>query len=127
MEGLNMRTTSSLEGVNSIIQKSFPKITTIFKFAESLRMYEATKATDLYQIGNGQITNPQLERRRKADKERDKKIKYFTAELNSGNISIADFLLSMSDKDIQPPSGTYEVLISKLNHSPTLFHLFSLQ
>lgn len=98
-----MRTTSSLEGLNSVIQKTFPKTTTIFKFAESLRLYEASKSTDLYQISTGQITTPQLERRRKADRERDEKIKYLSAELNNGYISIVQFLVSMSEKDILPP------------------------
>lgn len=102
-----MRTTSSLEALNSVIQKTFPKKTTIFKFAESLRLLESIKATDLYQIGIGKITSPQLERRKAEDKERDKKIKYFTDKLYDGDISVAEFLLEMSDKDILITDGTF--------------------
>lgn len=119
-----MRTTSSLEGVNSVIQKSFPARTTIFKFAESLRLYEAMKSTDLYQISTGEINTPQLQRRRTADRERNEKIEFLTKEFNNGNISVADFLVSMSDKDILPPSGTYAEQTSKLNNPSTYSSFF---
>lgn len=97
-----MRTTSSLEGLNSVIHALFPKKPTIFKFAKNLRLFEASKATDLYQISTGSITTPKLERKRKADRDRDEKIKNLTAELNKENISVTDFLVFMSEEDTLP-------------------------
>lgn len=105
-----MRTTSSIEGLNSVIQKSFPSRTTIFKFIESLKLHEATKATDLYQISEGQITNPQLERRRKTDRQREQKIEFVTNALNAGDISVSDFLVAMSEDDILDFDGTFNFL-----------------
>lgn len=105
-----MRTTSSVEGLNSVIQRSFPAKTHIFKFVDSLKMFEAIKSTDLYQLSTGEITSEQLERRRAVDKKRDEKIKYFSGKLNIGEISIASFLQAMSSKDILPPVGVYYLL-----------------
>lgn len=68
-------------------------------------MHEATKTTDLYQIFRDEITNPKLYRKKKADRERDEKIKHFTPMVKSGLISVAEFLEIMSGKDILPPVG----------------------
>lgn len=94
-----MRTTSSIEGLNSVIQRSFPSRTTIFKFVESLKLHEATKSTDLYQISEGQVTNPQLERRRESDRQREQKIKVVTNALHAGDISVSEFLVAMYEED----------------------------
>lgn len=102
---LNMRTTSSVESVNSVIQRRFPDRTNIFKFAEALKMYEAIRATDLYQLSRSDITTPNLARKRTEDRARDDKIKRYSDSLKEGQISIAKFLDEMSAKDILPPNG----------------------
>ncbi|XP_031626897.1 uncharacterized protein LOC116343127 [Contarinia nasturtii] len=71
---LNMRTTSSLEGMNSVIQNSFSSNQNIYSFIEQLRLHESIKSSDLYQLSRSEITNKQLERRRTEDKVRDEKI-----------------------------------------------------
>lgn len=85
-----MRTTSSLEAINSAIQRSFPGQTNIFKFIESLRLYEARKSEDLYKLSTNEILDKQLQRKRAVDRER-KKISYFTAQLKNGDISVSCF------------------------------------
>lgn len=100
-----MRTTSSLEAINSVIQRSFPGQTNIYKFIESLRLYESRKSEDLYKMSTSGISNRQLERKRAVDKEREEKILYFTTQLKNGEISTSLFLESMSGKDVLPPVG----------------------
>lgn len=98
-----MRTTSSEESLNSVMQRRFSKRTTIFRFALDIQMHESIKATDLYQLSKNNILSPQLQRKRQEDRERDEKIKYFSALLNNNSISVAYFLKAMSRKDILPP------------------------
>lgn len=103
-----MRTTSSLESMNSAIQRKLSKRTNIFRFSKDLRMHEAIKSSDLYQLFEGDISNRQLERKRAADRERDEKIKHFSALLENGYISVPYFLEVMSGKDVLPPVGSYD-------------------
>lgn len=94
-----MRTTSSIEAMNSVIQRSFPSNTHIFKFVESLRLHESIKSSNLYQLSLGDISNQQLLRRRALDRERDEKIKIFSEKLKDGVISTAEFLKSMTESN----------------------------
>lgn len=100
-----MRTTSSLEAINSVIQRSFPGHTNIYKFIESLRLYDAQKSENLYKLSINDISNKQLKRKRVVDREREEKILYFTEQLKNGGISITLFLESMSGTDILPGTG----------------------
>lgn len=102
---LNMRTTSSVEALNSVIQRSFPGQTTIFRFIESLRLHESIKSSDLYQLSLGEISNKIMERRRALDRHRDVKIKRLTTQLKNGEISVNVFLEAMSEKDVLPHTG----------------------
>lgn len=103
---LNQRTTSLIESVNSVIQRSFPDRTHILKFVESLKLYESIKSTDLYQIVHDEIETPILQRKRSKDKARDEKIKWWSAYLAKKEITIAEFLDQMSGKDVLPSNGT---------------------
>lgn len=118
---LNMRTTSSVESINSAIQRSFPDTTNIFKFIDSLKMYESIKSYDLHQLSLGEMSNNQLERKRKIDKERQEKIKYLTRKLQIGEITVAAFLESMSSKDVLPSIGVYAFLIEIITESHNAF------
>lgn len=97
-----MRTTSPVEAVNSVIQRSFPKQTSIFKFTESLKLHESIKATDLYQLEKNDVISPHLERRRKEDRARDEKIRKWSALLNNNEITVTKFLEEMSKKELLP-------------------------
>lgn len=100
---LDMRTTSPMEAINSAIQRSFPRRTNIFKFIECLRLYEAQKSEDLFNIGD--ISNVKPKRKRAKDRIRDEKISNLTAQLNSGHISVKSFLELMSENDVALASG----------------------
>lgn len=89
---LNMPTTSSVEAVNSLIQRSFPKKTNIFKFIEHLKLFESIKSTDLYQLAQGEITSQKLERKRAEDKQRENRIIVCSDKLKNGDISVVEFL-----------------------------------
>lgn len=104
---LNMRTTSSVESVNSIVQRSFPDRTNIFKFVESLKLFETIRSTDLHQLSKGEIRTPQLERKRAEDRARDEKIKRLSMSLKQKKIPIAEFLEEICTKDILPPISMY--------------------
>lgn len=100
-----MRTTSSQEAMNSVIQRSFPKNTNILKFAKNLQLHESIKSSDLYQISNGEITNQNYVRRRLEDKLREEKISHFSQLLTDGEISVDQFLECMSGSDVLPSVG----------------------
>lgn len=100
-----MRTTSSVEAMNSVIQRSLPRNTNIYKFTSNLQLHEAVKSSSLYQISLGEITNKNFERKRREDKLREEKISFFTKLLKDGKISVDEFLECMSGKDILPPVG----------------------
>lgn len=97
-----MRTTSLVEAINSIIQRSFPDCTHIFKFVESLKFFDSIKACDLHQISNREITAPKLLQKRAIDRARDEKIQRCTAALNSKEISVAKFLEEVAKKEVLP-------------------------
>lgn len=92
-----MRTTSSVEAMNSVIQRSFPTNPHIFKFIDNLRLFESIKSSDLYQLTLGDITNQTLLRKRALDRERDSKIKVLSEKLQIGVITVAEFLELMAD------------------------------
>lgn len=100
--GLNMRTTSSIESLNSVIQRKFPKSRNIYSFIEGLRLQDSIKSSDLYQISIGNITNQQLMRKRPSDQYREQKIQSFSARYQQGNISIETFLKLLSTKCKKP-------------------------
>lgn len=102
-----MRTSSPMESINSVVQRQFPAITNIYKFAECLRLYESIRSTDLLQI-SGTITSQRLKRARKIDEERDQKIKFFSEQLSKGTITVQEFLEAMACKEILPGEGAYK-------------------
>lgn len=99
VHGINMRTNSSSESLNSKTNRTFPKHPHIFKFAECLRIQEFSKATDMHKFSKFGVSKKQLERKRKKDKERDSRIKYYSELFKSGDVSVGDFLEAVSNKD----------------------------
>lgn len=101
-----MRTTSSLESLNSVIQRGFPKNTHIFKFTDALKLFESEKSSDLYQLSLEKPSDRDFGRRRKKDILRNEKIKRNTELLENDMISVLDFLQNMV-KD-----GIYDMVYS---------------
>lgn len=99
-----MRTTSSVESLNSQIGRSFAKNPSIFNFCESLKQHEFTKATIMRKLLTD-CPKKQLKRKHRVDQERDDKIKYFSSLLKKGFIDVAMFLEAMGNKTILPLNG----------------------
>lgn len=109
-----MRTTSSLESMNAVIQRKFQKRTHIFKFVKDLRMHDAIQSHDLLHLSSYKNLSPCLTRITANAQIREAKIKYFTENLQNGLITIDDFLKAMSTKEILPPDGMFENITLKL-------------
>lgn len=103
-----MRTTSSLESINSQLQRMLPENAHLYKFIECLRLHESIKSSDLYQISIGNITNQNMKKRRAEDRARDAKIKLLSGKLKKQEISVAGFLRSMSKNKTSKTTRTYE-------------------
>lgn len=97
-----MRTTSSLESLNSQMNRSFAKHGHIWSFVEQLKFHEFAKTKEMKLIIK---ENKQVGRKRKNDREREKKIKFFSNLLKEGNISPSEFLEAMADRLIMPLNG----------------------
>lgn len=100
-----MRTTSSSESLNSLLNRSFPKHPHIFKFVESLKLFEFSKANNMLDFATNEVPKEQFGRKRKTDQERDMKIKHFSGLLKNDEISVNDFLEAMANKDMLPSIG----------------------
>lgn len=99
MADLNMRTTSSVESLNSQLNRSFPKHGHIWRFIEQLRLFEFSKTEEMSQLIDGNYSKNQLNRKRRRDRERKEKINYLTVTLQRKEICIGEFLEAMSVKD----------------------------
>lgn len=93
---LDMRTTSVLEAMHSVIQRTFPSKPHIYKFIDNLKLHEAKKATDLYRHSQGDIKIQQI---RAKDKKRAEKIKDCLEKLSKGCISVEKFLELISKRE----------------------------
>lgn len=102
VHGANMRTTSSLESLNSQLNRTFGRAhPNIFEFIEHLKLHEAFKS-NIMLAKTTSVTKEQLEPRRKRDKERNLKIEFFTEKFANNEISVVEFLTAMANKDILP-------------------------
>lgn len=107
----NMRTTSSLESFNSVLGRSFPRHPHIFRFIDRLRLHEFSKSLDLMNLIKDDVPDSQFQRRRLLDRQREDKIKYFTHLLRTDDeITPADFLEAMANKEMLPGTGTLSKL-----------------
>lgn len=106
MCGLNMRTTSSLEALNSAMGRAFPKHPHMFRFIDRLRLLELKKSIDMLDLINNDDINEGYRRKRKRDQTREDKIKYFTEQLKTNqNMTPALFLEAMANKEVLPELG----------------------
>lgn len=98
-----MRTTSSIESLNSQLNRSFPKRGHIWKFIEQLKYHEFSKANDMQKLTKIDV---KMERKRKSDRERERKIKFLTSLLKEGTIDVGVFLDAMGNKISLPGVST---------------------
>lgn len=104
-----MRTTSSLESMNSKLNRGCRKHPHIFKFIDRIRLHEFRKSIDLLDLFENDV-NEEFERKRKSDKEREKKIRFFTNLLQKNEIGVNEFLEAMSNNSVLPGAGKPRIL-----------------
>lgn len=100
-----MRTTSSVESLNSKLNQKCPKRGNIFDFIKSLQLFEFGKAYDMRRLFSF-VPKRQMQRKRKVDRVRDEKIKVHSAALKKNEITVAQFLDLMA-QDLVIANGTY--------------------
>lgn len=115
-----MRTTSSLEAENSTLSRSFPKHPHIFKFIERLRMHEFSKLLDMINLVKKDVPNSsdidphQVQRKRKRDIEREKKICECTHRLKTEKgFTIGNFLETMAQRNVTQ-AGNFFYMLTKV-------------
>lgn len=100
---LRMRTTSSVEGINSVIQRHFPQKPDIFHFVENLKMHESIKSSDLHRL----FLKKRQVRKRKEDEEREERIQICSEHLKNGEISAMQFLKLLANQKAFSSFRTY--------------------
>lgn len=104
MTDVNMRTTSSLESMNSKLNRGCPKHPHIFKFIDRIRLHEFRKSIDLLDLVGDDVSE-EFKRKRKLDKDRETKISHFTSLLQKKEIGVDEFLEAMSNNTVLPGTG----------------------
>lgn len=104
-----MRTTSSVESMNSALNRGCKARPNIFKFIDRIRLHEFSKQLDLIDLFEDDVTE-EFERKRKLDRERELKITHFTNLLLQNDITVQEFLEAMSTKSFLPGTGTLGML-----------------
>lgn len=102
-----MRTTSSVESMNAVFGRTFPRRSNIYNFIESLRQFEFSKADRIRQLIDG---NELPRVKREKDRKRDEKIDRQFALLANNMISMEVFLDEMAtdSEDSDENEETYE-------------------
>lgn len=93
---LNFRSTGSLEGLNSVLNRSILKKPHFFRFVQCLRYHESRKANDMINLHNDDMPQSHFEPRHKKDRERNNKIKHYTDLLEKNAIDVEQFLEAMA-------------------------------
>lgn len=93
-----MRTTSSVESLNAQLNRSFPKRGNIFQFINCLKIFEFGKAEAMRHLVSWQPNN-QLQRKRKADREREQSIRKHTAALHAKEIDLEEFIDAVANDE----------------------------
>lgn len=89
-----MRTTSSLESLNSQLSRTFPTHGHIWQFIEQLKFHEFSKSQEMAKVSKTNILDEQP--KTKKARERNERIKLFSNLLNEQKISRFEFLEAMA-------------------------------
>lgn len=98
-----MRTTSSVESLNSVLGRSCPRHPHLYRFIDYLMLHEFNKSVEKWEIIKGNIN---LQRKRKVDQNREQKIQYWTGELKKGAVSVQQFLIGVAYLEILSKNGS---------------------
>lgn len=92
-----MRTTSSLESFNAVLNRSIAKRPNFYKFVERLKLHESRAADQMYNAVHG--LQKCLEPHHEKDRQRAEKIKHFTKLICNRKLTPQEFLNAMAQKD----------------------------
>lgn len=106
VNGLDSRTTSTLESFHSATNRSIPQHPNFYTFVDGLKHREFTKYTDFCNQFNGLYN--QRPRKRKFYFDRDAKIEELSQELRAKRIRITDFLEETAKLSIKKKSQKWE-------------------
>lgn len=95
-----MRTTSSLESLNATLKRWFPSHPHIYKFLECLKLHEFSKSMDMLDAVKTEVSQKQLQRRKKKDQKREEKIKYLTELFQTDPTMSAERFLELFASDL---------------------------
>lgn len=97
-----MRTTSSLESLNSVLGRSFPKHPHIYRFIDYLKLNESNSCLEMWSLIAQDVPSGPI---RKKDIDRQARIKKCTDSLKTKTISVAQFLDEMTKDEHLPRKG----------------------
>lgn len=128
---VNMRTTSSLEALNSVLKRTFTLHPNIFKFMDRLKVYEFGKQLQMFNLLQ-EDPSETFQRRKLIDRLRDEKIQTALHKLRYDmNFTIGDFFYFLSVNEVFPSSGekqkVKDIDMNILTLTYLTFYLYSLQ
>lgn len=97
MAHLANRTSSPLESINSILNRSIAKKTHFFRFVARLRFFESQKAHEMDLASRNQLKECPPRDKRTAF--RNKKIEEITEMFDKGRIDVQEFLKAMASNE----------------------------
>lgn len=93
-----MRTTSTLEGFHSKLNKTIAKDPNFFEFVGKLKMHESKSADTMHCVIHDVLQSTHFEPKNPKDIKRAEKIDHFTKLLCSEKITPVEFLYAMDDE-----------------------------
>lgn len=117
------RTTSPLESLNSILNRSIAKKTHFFRFVARLKVFESKKSHDMNLAVNSKL--PQKSSGNRKYQIRNKKIKELTDMFDGGSIDVEVFLDSMASDQYRMCNLILFVLNSKNTMTLTTIYSFT--
>lgn len=95
-----MRTTSSVESFNAVLNRSIEKRPNFFRLVLALQIHESRKADKMHYVATN-CPSPcgHFRKKKKEDEEREQKIVKLTGDLNEGRLSTEGFMLEMAKDD----------------------------
>lgn len=94
-----MRTTSSIEAFNSVLNRSIAKRPNFFKLVERLKFHESRKADNFFNLAHDDVPMSQYQPRHMKDRVRNQKINELTEMLTKNRIDVERFLELMADEE----------------------------
>lgn len=102
-----MRTTSSVESFNAVLNRSIDKHPDFFRLVMALKIHESRKTDHLfYTTHNDPKPDEFFEKKKIRDRERDKTIRGLTAKLNNDELNTEEFMHAMAKDE----NGKHECL-----------------